>query len=86
MAVITRSCAAMGICSDETCRQIVGLIKRCDLPVTTVFNAKGLSEAALSDKKRSGGTITLILPKEIGQCVLQDMATNELEHFIGLGL
>jgi 3-dehydroquinate synthase len=56
------------------------------LPVTTPFSAKALAEAALSDKKRSGGAMTLILPREIGRCELAEYPTDKLEAFIGLGL
>lgn len=86
MAVIARSCAALDICSADTCRDIISLITHCGLPTSTEFSADKLAQAALSDKKRSGGNITLVLPKSIGTCVLQDMATEELAHFISLGL
>jgi 3-dehydroquinate synthetase len=40
---------------------------------------------ALSDKKRSGGKITLIFPEEIGICNLHEVDVRELERIIGLG-
>jgi 3-dehydroquinate synthase len=86
MAVMSRSCAAMGICSEDTSRAIISLIKSCLLPVATNFSPDQLADAMLNDKKRSGGTMTLVLPKTVGTCILQDMATEELEHFISLGL
>lgn len=86
MAVISRASYKMGICDDETCNQIVDLIKSFGLPVTTAFSAKELNAAALSDKKRSGGMITLVVPEQIGQCVLRETPVSELEYIIGLGL
>jgi 3-dehydroquinate synthase len=86
MAVVVRSCMHQGICSPAVCNEIVGLIKSCGLPTETDFNAAQLAEAALSDKKRSGGAITLVLPKTLGLAELEDIGTEELEHFIGLGL
>jgi 3-dehydroquinate synthase len=76
----------MGICDDTTSSQIVGLIKSFGLPVTTEFSARELSGAALSDKKRSGQKLTLVVPEQIGLCVLRETPVSELEHIIGLGL
>ena len=47
-------------------------------PVRCPYGAEELSEAALSDKKRAGGTITLVLPEDIGRCVLKKIPVAEL--------
>lgn len=86
MAVISRACAKLGLCDAAASAQIVALIKSFGLPVKTDFDAKRLSDAALSDKKRSGGMITLVVPEQIGQCVLRETPVNELENIISLGL
>jgi 3-dehydroquinate synthase len=86
MAVIARASSKMGICDDATSGQIVALIKSFGLPVSVDFSAKELSAAALSDKKRSGQKITLVVPEQIGQCVLRETPVSELEYIIGLGL
>ena len=41
---------------------------------------------ALSDKKRSGSTVNLIVPVEIGRCVIRPTPVSELESFIQAGL
>jgi 3-dehydroquinate synthase len=86
MAVISRACARMGICSFECSREIIHMLKRYSLPVTTGYSPESLSRAALSDKKRSGDTLTIVVPKAVGHCVLQEIASAELEHFISLGI
>lgn len=86
MAVITRACFKTGICSAETCNEVVSMIQSLGLPVMTAYSAEELARAALSDKKRSGGVITLAVPKAVGECVLHDMATDALLNFISLGL
>ena len=39
----------------------------------------------MADKKRSGGTITLVLPETFGVCRLQKTAFEELGELIALG-
>jgi 3-dehydroquinate synthase len=86
MAIISRASMKMGICDVATSSSIVALIKSFGLPVTTDFSVKELSIAALSDKKRSGHMITLVVPEQIGQCVLRETPISELAYIIGLGL
>jgi len=51
------------------------------------FPASELYSVILSDKKRSGGDITLVLPKAIGECTLERMpATRVLELMKEIGL
>lgn len=86
MAVLARASVKMGICDALTGERILERIKTCGLPVTTAFSAKELASAALSDKKRSGHMITLVVPEQIGQCVLRETPVSELAYIIGLGL
>jgi 3-dehydroquinate synthase len=86
MAVISRASSKMGLCDDAASNQIEAVIKSFGLQITTRFSAKELSAAALTDKKRSGGMITLVVPEQIGQCVLRETPVSELEYIIGLGL
>ena len=37
-----------------------------------------LAKAALNDKKRAGGSITLVLPEAIGRCRLEKVPVSEL--------
>ncbi|UOO38616.1 3-dehydroquinate synthase [Oscillospiraceae bacterium CM] len=86
MAVIARASAKSGFCSTETSASIIDRIQTNGLPTETNITADALARAARSDKKRSGGTITLVLPKEIGVCTLEEMPVDRLEGFFALGL
>ena len=44
------------------------------------------AEAALADKKRTGGDITLVIPKKIGVCELKKVPVAELLPIIRAGL
>ena len=47
---------------------------------------EALAEAALADKKRSGGDITLVIPKKIGVCELKKVSVTDLLPIIRAGL
>jgi len=84
-AIIARASARLEICGNDCAQSIVEMIKRHGLPTETGFAAEELFKAALSDKKMSGDTITLVVPKEIGRCELRKASLDELREFITLG-
>jgi 3-dehydroquinate synthase len=85
MAVETLAAARMSKCSIDCYNTLVELLHKYGLPYSTRFNASELCRAAMADKKRSGGKITLIFPEEIGICNLQEVDIHELERIIGFG-
>ncbi|MGI6203876.1 MAG: 3-dehydroquinate synthase [Anaerovoracaceae bacterium] len=50
------------------------------------YSAEELAAAASTDKKRRGGTITVVIPLEIGECALMDIPQEELVDFFKAGL
>lgn len=86
MAIVARSCACTGFCSRETAAEVEEILRRFGLPTTTEFTAKELYTYTLSDKKRAGGTVSLILPKAIGNCAIVPTPVEQLESFIEAGL
>jgi 3-dehydroquinate synthase len=62
------------------------LLERFGLPIFTHHSAQALCEAALSDKKRTGDTVSLILPRKIGECAISPTPVIELENLIQAGL
>ena len=57
----------------------------CGLPTASPYPAAQLAEAALSDKKRRGGRITLVLPERIGKCALKTVDVAELPVYFAKG-
>jgi 3-dehydroquinate synthase len=86
MAAFSRACAAAGICSPACCEEIVGLLKRYKLPTEVPFDCEELFDAALSDKKRSDSIINIVVPVEIGRCVVKKITLDELKEIIRLGI
>lgn len=80
MSVICRSAK----CKDT--KRITALLAAFDLPVSTDFSAGALCEAALSDKKRHGKTINLVIADHIGSCAIIPAPVEKLKTFIEEGL
>ena len=85
-AMAARAAAQAGICSQGTATRIMWLLERFGLPIFTHHTAAELAAAALSDKKRSGDTVNLILPEQVGKCTISPVPVSTLESFIQAGL
>jgi 3-dehydroquinate synthase len=68
----------MGICSSDCCRKIENMLTSFELPHKTGLSGTELLNAIISDKKRSLEEITLVLPEEIGSCVLKKTPVKDL--------
>ena len=66
--------------------KILDCLKVFGLPTCTHCTAEDIFRHALSDKKRSGGTVNLIVPKAIGDCAIVATAVEDLKSFIQEGL
>lgn len=84
--IIARASFKMGWCSDETLRRIENALIKNNLLHENNYNLAEIYNAAISDKKRSGDTITLVIPAKIGACELKEINVNELKDIIDLGL
>ena len=86
MAIETRAAVCMGICKADCLAGLLQMLRLYNLPESTVYDARSLASACLSDKKRDGDTLTMIFPAEIGKCVLKKIPVGELETVIQSGL
>ena len=50
------------------------------------FCRASTASAMTADKKRHGDAITLVVPRDVGECVLYELAADELGDFIKAGL
>lgn len=85
-AIISRAALKYGICTQNTCDRIQRVLAQFGLPTTTNFTAQALFETALSDKKRSGGIVNLIVPEKIGSCIIRPTPVEEVKALIEAGL
>lgn len=82
MAMIARAAEKKGLCSPETCSELLTLLRQYDLPTETTQSAPDILAAALSDKKRQGQTLTLVVPRAIGQCELKKIPVEALKEWV----
>ncbi len=78
MVIAAKASHALGW-SDEDCTQaIIDANKNNNLPVECDFASADLADIALSDKKRTGGTINFVVPKVLGECELKKIPVEVL--------
>ena len=86
MAIITKACANAGICENSCYDELLVMLKLYSLPSKTLYAQESLFNKAISDKKRKGDKITLVLPEKIGSCFLKTMSLSEMREIISLGI
>ncbi len=80
MAIVSRAAH----CPDT--EKILALLEKFGLPIAAEYSADELYSYTLSDKKRSGGSVSLIIPEKIGQCAIVPTPVDKLKSFIEAGL
>ncbi|MBR3751586.1 MAG: 3-dehydroquinate synthase [Ruminiclostridium sp.] len=86
MTIITRAAIAQGMCPADSLGKLQKLLKQYGLPDATEYSAADLYEKTLSDKKRTGGTISLVVPIAWGKSVLHKVPVGDLLNWIEKGL
>ena len=86
MVIITRAAEKLGICQKGTLDALVALLEKYHLPTSCPFSTEQLYAIALSDKKRAGGTITLVVPYGVADSRLVTVPVDALESYIRHGL
>ena len=86
LATVARAAAKAGLCPPNVPNRVVALLEDFGLPTETNLPIHRLMESMLSDKKRSGSTVTVIVPEAIGRCALRPMDAETLKNFMESGL
>lgn len=86
IAIVARASAALDICEAATAEQIIHVLHKFQLPTATSASSSDLYRSALSDKKRTGGSVNLIVPQSIGDCIIYPLSVDKMKSFIEAGL
>ncbi len=86
MVIITRAAEKLGICQAGTLDALTALLEKYHLPTECPFTPEQLYDAALSDKKRAGETMTLAVPYGVADSRLVTVPVDALESYIRHGL
>lgn len=85
MAMIAKSAEVLGDAEAGMAELIEKTLTDNGLPTKCEYSAEELAKAALNDKKRSGDSITLVIPTVVGGCTLKKLPVTELEKYISAG-
>lgn len=85
-AIVSRAAAQGGMLSRLDADTIVDTLQAFGLPTVTAYTAEELVHYMLSDKKRAGGTVNLIVPRTIGRCDIVPTPVEQLDAFVQSGL
>ena len=84
--LITRAAVSLGLCQRSELDEVISMFKSYDLPVECPYCAREIAEVAMGDKKRAGGSITLVMPYAIGDSRLYKVNVDSLEDIFARGL
>ena len=85
MAVIARAAWRSGWCDRGCAEQTEQMLLAYGLPISCDFSADELCKAAMADKKRTGESITIVVPQKLGKCVLKSVSMPQLRGIIAAG-
>ena len=82
MALIAKISDNLSWTKEKTYPQIAACLENNGLPIDTEIETEQLLSAMLKDKKRTGDTIHLVIPEEIGKCVLKSIEVSRLKEVL----
>lgn len=85
MAIIARAAAKYGMFFQADCDRLLKVLNLFGLPTTTEYDPASLYACALSDKKRSGSQVKLIVPRAIGRCDILPIPVENVKDWIQAG-
>lgn len=86
MMMVTRAAVYKGMCSRDAYEELKQLLEKNGLPTETNFTAEDILRVTLSDKKIKGKGCDLIVPEDVGKCVIHNVPVDSLYEWISLGL
>lgn len=78
MVIAAKASAKLGWSDEDCTAEIINANKNNNLPTECGYAPDDLADVALSDKKRTGGTINFVVPKVIGECYLKKIPVEVL--------
>lgn len=83
MMMICKISEKLGLCENIT-PKLSQLLKKYSLPLEYDISKKDMLKLVSNDKKAAGDTITLVVPQEIGKCVLKKATFEQLSEMLDI--
>ena len=80
MVIAARMAPLCGLC--DVADELSALLVRYGFDVSCPYGAQEIYDALLSDKKRRGGNISVVLPRAVGDCTLVTMPVEDLKELL----
>ena len=80
MVIAARMAPLCGLC--DVADELSALLVRYGFDVSCPYGAQEIYDALLSDKKRRGGNISVVLPRSVGECTLVTMPVEDLKELL----
>lgn len=85
MMIMIKASESLGKIPAGSTDRLKAVLEREGLPINTELSAEIMAEASLSDKKRTGGTLGLILLDKIGEAIIENIPVEELSKYYAMG-
>ena len=76
MVIAARIAPLCGLC--DVADELSALLVEYGFDITCPYSAKDIYDALLTDKKRRGGKISVVLPRSVGDCTLVTLPVEEV--------
>lgn len=86
MVMSARASEKMSLAESGITDKIINTLSKLGLPTSVSYTAKEIADISLNDKKRTGDTITFVIPEKIGHTKLIKIKTEDLFDFAQKGL
>lgn len=83
MVMIAKACLRQHMTTEICVSRLISCCKAYKLPISINLPIKKLCKHCMSDKKRSGDVLTIVIIEEIGKAKLYPLKADELCAFIG---
>ena len=80
MVIAARIAPLCGLCNIAD--ELSALLVEYGFDITCGYSACEIYDALLSDKKRRGGNISVVLPRAVGDCVLHTLPVEQLKELL----
>ncbi len=82
MGIMIDACVRAGTLDVKTAERMKDLMKLYKLPVSDGITPEAIVKGAMNDKKKRGGTISVILVNKIGEAEIRKMTPEEFMRFL----
>lgn len=82
MVFCAKAALSLGWSSQDCLSPIRNVLENIGFSLSAEFPVDKITEIIMSDKKRRGDTLTLVIPESLGQCVLRPLPLSCLPSFL----